>query len=200
MSKKSGPARGAHPASAAAGIAEVVPWSVPVTLDQISDGGLHRAIEAPEAVRLAIAALAGLRDVPELHAAFDLSKSGSRVHVTGSVHGRVGQTCVVTLEPMETVIDEPIELTFAPAPAGAVGLADVHDAEPRHTADDEAPEPLTGNVIDLGAIAAEFLVLAIDPYPRKEGAEFAPPAVEKGGNFPFAALAALKKEPGNGKN
>ncbi|MCW5690545.1 MAG: DUF177 domain-containing protein, partial [Pseudolabrys sp.] len=65
---------------------------------------------------------------------------------------------------------------------------------------DAAPEPLTGNSIDLGAIAAEFLVLAIDPYPRKEGAQFAPPAVEKGGNYPFAALTALKKEPGNSKN
>lgn len=199
MSKKSGPARGAHAAPGAAGIAEVVPWSVPVTLDQITEAGLNRQIEAPEAARAAIAALAGLREVPELSAAFELSKSGSKIHVAGTVHGRVGQTCVVSLEPMETVIDEPIDVTFAPPPAGAVA-ADVHDGEPRHKADDEAPEPLTGNTVDLGAIAAEFLVLAIDPYPRKEGAEFAPPAVEKGGNYPFAALAALKKEPGNGKN
>jgi len=199
MSKKSGPARGAHATPGAAGIAEVVPWSVPVTLDQITEAGLYRDIEAPEAARAAIAALAGVREVPELTAAFELSKSGSKIHVAGTVHGRVGQTCVVSLEPMETVIDEPVDLTFAPPPAGAVA-AGFDDAEPRHKADEEAPEPLTGNTIDLGAIAAEFLVLAIDPYPRKEGAAFAPPAVEKGGNFPFAALAALKKEPGNGKN
>ncbi|MCW5688748.1 MAG: hypothetical protein KIT76_09415, partial [Pseudolabrys sp.] len=114
MSKKSGPARGPHPAPAAAGIAEVVPWSAPVTLDQITDSGLHREIEAPEPARAAVARLAGLRDVPELSAAFDLSKTGSNVHVSGRVRGRVGQTCVVSLEPMETVIDEPIELTFAP--------------------------------------------------------------------------------------
>ncbi|MBS0248840.1 MAG: DUF177 domain-containing protein [Proteobacteria bacterium] len=200
MSKKSGPARGPHPAPAAAGIAEVVPWSVPVTLDQITDSGLHRDIEAPESVRLAIAKLAGLRDVPELTAAFDLAKTASKVHVSGRVHGRIGQTCVVSLEPMETVIDEPIDLTFAPPAAGAAAMTDVHGVEPRRSADDDAPEPLVGNSIDLGAIASEFLVLAIDPYPRKEGAEFAPPEVEKGGNYPFAALAALKKEPGKSKN
>ena len=199
MSKKSGPARGPHPAPAAAGIAEVVPWSAPVTLDQITDSGLHREIEAPETARAAVARLAGLREVSELSAAFDLSKTGSKVHVSGRVRGRVGQTCVVSLEPMETVIDEPIELTFAPPSAGAAAI-DAHGADLHHKAEDEAPEPLTGNSIDLGAIAAEFLMLAIDPYPRKEGAQFAPPAVEKGGNYPFAALAALKKEPGNSKN
>lgn len=197
MSKKSGPARGIKTAPAATSIAELVPWSAPVTLDQITDSGLHREIEAPDAARAAIATLAGLRGVRELTAVFDLTKSGSKVHVSGHVHGRVGQTCVVSLEPMETVIDEPIDVDFA---LPADGLVDAQGAEPRHKADDEAPEPLTGNTIDLGAIAAEFLVLAIDPYPRKEGAEFAPPAVEKEGHYPFAALAALKKEPGNSKN
>ncbi len=40
--------------------------------------------------------------------------------------------------------------------------------------DDEPPEPLVDGKIDLGAIATEFLLLGIDPYPRKAGAEFAP--------------------------
>lgn len=197
MSKKSGPPRGLQ--QTVAGIAEVVPWSVPVTLDQIPESGLHRAIEAPEAARAAIAALADLRALPELAAAFDIEKRGSEVHVTGRVRARVGQTCGVSLEPMETEIDEPVDVTFALPPAGAV-IAEAGEAEPRRKAADDAPEPLTGNSIDLGAIAAEFLVLAIDPYPRKEGAEFAPPAIEEIGNKPFAALAALKKEPGNRNN
>ena len=33
---------------------------------------------------------------------------------TGRVRARVGQTCVVTLEPIESEIDEPIDLIFAP--------------------------------------------------------------------------------------
>jgi uncharacterized metal-binding protein YceD (DUF177 family) len=185
MSKKSGPPRG--PQQRVAGITEVVPWSVPVNLDQIAETGLHRVIEAPEAACVAIAALADLRAVSELTAAFDLEKQGNEVHVTGRVRARVGQTCVVSLEPMDVTIDEPIDLAFAPPPAGAV-LAE------------DGPEPLLGNSIDLGAIASEFLVLAIDPYPRKEGTEFAAPVIEETGNKPFAALAALQKEPGKRNN
>lgn len=197
MSKRSAPQRG--PQHAVAGIAEVVPWSVPVTLDQIPESGLHRAIEAPETVRAAIARLAELRDVSTLSATFDLAKRGAKVQVTGRVRAKVGQTCVVSLEPMETEIDETIDLTFAPPAAGTV-LYEHGTSEPPRKAGEDAPEPLTGNSIDLGAIAAEFLILAIDPYPRKEGAEFAPPAVEETGNKPFAALAALQKNPGKRNN
>ena len=35
---------------------------------------------------------------------------------------------------------------------------------------DEGPETLHGGVVDLGAVATEFLILGIDPYPRKPGA------------------------------
>ncbi|HWK95797.1 MAG TPA: DUF177 domain-containing protein [Pseudolabrys sp.] len=197
MSRKSGPQRG--PQQTVAGIAEVVPWSVPVTLDQIPESGLHREIEAPQPARDAIARLAELREVPAVSATFDLAKRGGKLEVSGRVRARVGQTCVVSLEPMETEIDEAIDLTFAPPAAGAV--LDEHGAsEPPRPAGEDAPEPLIGNSIDLGAIAAEFLILAIDPYPRKEGAEFAPPAVEETGNKPFAALAALQKNPGKRNN
>jgi hypothetical protein len=58
----------------------------------------------------------------------------------------------------------------------------------------DAPEPLIGNSVDLGAIASEFLMLAIDPYPRKSGVAFEPPAKEVDTGGPFAALAALKKK------
>jgi hypothetical protein len=58
----------------------------------------------------------------------------------------------------------------------------------------DAPEPLIGGSIDLGAIASEFLMLAIDPYPRKAGVAFEPPANDEDTGGPFAALAALKKK------
>ena len=41
-------------------------------------------------------------------------KSGGRFHVAGRVRARIGQTCVVTLDPIENEIDEPIDLIFAP--------------------------------------------------------------------------------------
>ena len=55
-------------------------------------------------------------------------------------------------------------------------------------------EPLIGGTVDLGALAAEFLILGIDPYPRKPGALFQPPPDAKPDQGPFAALAALKKD------
>jgi hypothetical protein len=108
---------------------------------------------------------------------------------------------VVTLEPIENVIDEEVDLRFSPdAPVVPEGGDPAHHQTVSHTAgEDEPPEPLTGGAIDLGAIATEFLMLAIDPYPRKPGVEFAPPPRDTETEHPFAALAALKKPSGGGR-
>jgi uncharacterized metal-binding protein YceD (DUF177 family) len=165
-----------------------ISWSVPVAVEDIPDTGLHMAIEAPAAVRAEIAKLAGLRELPELSAEFDLACKGAGVQVTGEVKARVGQTCVVTLEPMESAVAEPVDVVFAPTEGAAA-----------ESGKEEPPEPLTGGKLDLGALATEFLLLGIDPYPRKPGAAFAPPKVEDGGDRPFAALESLKKRLGGGR-
>jgi hypothetical protein len=55
---------------------------------------------------------------------------------------------------------------------------------------------LENGTVDLGTIATEFLILGLDPYPRKEGVEFAAPQpASDPAAHPFAALAALKKRP-----
>src|ERR1700690_3271992 len=94
------------------------PWSVPVAVEDIPDAGLHMAIEAPAATRAELAELAAVRELPQLSAVFDLIRQGSGVHVGGQVSARVGQTCVVTLEPIESDIQEAVDLTFVPPPAG----------------------------------------------------------------------------------
>jgi Large ribosomal RNA subunit accumulation protein YceD len=167
-------------------------WSVPVAVDDIAETGLHMEIEAPAETRAAIAALAGVRDVTRLSAVFDVIKQGARVELTGRVRAAVGQTCVVTLEPIENNIEETVALAFAPLPAGASA-----EAGNRGRGDNEPPEPLVDGVIDLGAVATEFLLLGIDPYPHKEGAQFAAPRAENDGPHPFAALEALKKRQGS---
>ena len=174
------------------------PWSVPVAIDQIPNDGLHRELEAPADARAAVAALAEVRDVTALTATFDLARDGATIQVTGRVRGRVGQNCVVTLEPIETDIDEAVEATFAP-PAAQTPAEEPRRHNAAQNSTEDPPEPLTGSSIDLGAIATEFLILGIDPYPRKPGVEFAPPAVENDDPHPFAALAALKNRPDGGK-
>ena len=174
-------------------------WSVPVAVEDIPDTGLHIAIDAPAATRAELAELAAVRELPQLSAVFDLTRQGAGVHVAGQVSARVGQTCVVTLEPIESDIQEAVDLTFVPAPAGGA-LAEPKSARKRTSGGDEPPEPLVDGTLDLGALAIEFLILGIDPYPRKAGAQFAPPKVEDAGEHPFAALESLKKNLGGGQS
>jgi uncharacterized metal-binding protein YceD (DUF177 family) len=180
------------------------PWRVPVTVEQIPDTGLHRDIEADQAVRAAMAEVAGLRAVLSARASLDVTpQSGGRYHVVGHVRARIGQTCIVTLDPIENDIDEPIDLTFAP-PEQIPQLSDlVEDAAESDAEIRDPPEPIENGVIDLGRLATDALFLAIDPYPRKPDAVFEPPVVpDDPEDHPFAALKALKvdaKPPGGKK-
>ncbi|MGY3453155.1 YceD family protein [Bradyrhizobium sp. USDA 4353] len=171
------------------------PWRAPpVIVAQIPEAGLHREIEADAATRQALAAVGELREVMSAHASFDVvQKSDGTVHVEGRVRGRIGQTCVVTLDPIETEIDEPIDQTFAP-PDQIPQLADFVEDDPNSEVDTaDPPEPIMGGQIDLGRLAADALFLGIDPYPRKPGAVFEQPVeTTSPEDHPFAALKSLK--------
>jgi uncharacterized metal-binding protein YceD (DUF177 family) len=176
---------------------KVDPWRVPVAVLQIPESGLHRELDADEAVRKAMADVAGVREVLSAHASFDVTpKSGGRFHVAGNVRARVGQTCVVTLDPIENDIDEPIDLMFAPPEQIPQLSALVDDAADSGAETPDPPEPIEAGVVDLGRLATDALLLAIDPYPRKADAVFehevTPPDPD---DHPFAALKALKAKP-----
>lgn len=173
---------------------EDIPWRVPVALADIPETGLPVAIAADEATRAAVARHAGVREISRLEGRFELSRlAGGRIKVDGEIAAQVGQTCVVTLEPVVSDVVERVDLVFAPVrdDAGTDQPAAIDAGE-------DLPEPLDGDAIDVGALAVEFLVLGINPYPRKPGVSFEPrqPA-ESPETHPFAALAALKS---GGKN
>jgi uncharacterized metal-binding protein YceD (DUF177 family) len=166
-------------------VASKRPWSVPVAFHDIPETGRRFDLAADAATRDAVAAVVGLRALPQLQAAFDVTRRGhGELHVVGTVTARVGQTCVITLEPIEHDIETPVDLVFAPPHGKTVATSA------------DAPEPLTDGTVDLGAVATEFLVLAVDPYPRKQDAVFEAPPTSDTGAHPFAALAALKKGQG----
>ena len=181
------------------------PWSVPVIVAQIPDTGLHREIEADPAALAAMAEVAGLREILSASASLDVTpERGGRVHVTGHVRARIGQTCVVTLDPIENEIDEPIDLIFAP-PEQIPVLSDlVDEAAESDTEIPDPPEPIINGAIDLGRLATDALFLAVDPYPRKPDAVFEPLiAAADPMDHPFAALKALQldaKPPGSKKH
>jgi uncharacterized metal-binding protein YceD (DUF177 family) len=170
------------------------PWSVPLALSEVPEGGRHLDLVADQQTRAAVAQQAGLDALPRLQASFDVAPRGrGGLHVVGRVSATVGQTCVVTLEPLENEIDEAIDLVFAPAEASPIAGAEVDLASA------DAPEPLVGGGVDLGEIATEFLMLGLDPYPRKPDAVFQSPAAGDDSANPFAALAALKKRQRGGE-
>ena len=173
------------------------PWRVPIVVAQIPDTGLHRDLEADAAVRAAVAEAGGLREVLLAAASFDVTPvSGGRIHVTGHVRARIGQNCVVTLEDIESDIDERINVIFA-APDQIPEMADlVDEAVDGDEEVPDPPEPIDNGTIDLGRVATDALYLAIDPYPRKPGAVFEP-LVEAADpeDHPFAALKALQAKP-----
>jgi uncharacterized metal-binding protein YceD (DUF177 family) len=167
------------------------PWSVVVRLDEVGETGRHVDLEASEATREALATPAEVDAIERLSATFDLIRRGrDGLRVNGRVRGTVRQTCVVTLEPVTNEIDEAIEIEFVPARE----TADMTD-EIELTASADEREPLLDGTVDLGALATEFLILGVDPYPRKPGVAFeAPTAAPDAGAHPFAALAALQKK------
>jgi hypothetical protein len=173
------------------------PWRVPIAVAQIPDTGLHRNIDADQATRNAVAVVGGLREVLSVQASFDVTpKSGGRYHVSGHVRARVGQTCVVTLEEIESDIDEPIDVIFAPPEQIPQMAALVDEAEESGDDTPDPPEPIEHGIIDLGRLATDALYLGVDPYPRKVDVVFEPlVAAPDPEDHPFAALKALKVTP-----
>jgi len=168
-------------------------WNVLIRADDVPETGRHVKLSADAATRAAIAAHAGLRSLDRLEAAFEVTRRGrDGLRVTGEVNADVGQACVVTLEPVYNKVSERLEIDFLPASATA------HVRTLADTVEDggeEPPELLKDGSVDLGALAVEFLMLGLDPYPRKPDVEFVAPQVEPAASGPFAALAKLKPGP-----
>lgn len=172
---------------------DALPWKVLVRIGEIPDAGLHWTLEASAADRSAIAAVADLHSLSKLEASFDLKpSSGGRVIVTGKVRAQAEQTCVVTLDPVETTVVEDVDVVFAEIAENAPPARGPHDPEDET---EEPPEPIVNGAIDLGALATEFFFLGLDPYPRKPGVLFDKPVeTDDPQDHPFAALAGLKQQ------
>jgi len=169
------------------------PWSVTVAVAEVAETGRHVELAADAATREAVAKLAGVVALPRLEAVFDLTRIGrDGLRVVGRVSATVDQSCVVTLDPVRSEIDEAVDL--APVPPAAE-TATGPGARPLDA--EEPPELLQDGTVDLGAVATEYLMLGIDPYPRKAGATLpVQAAASDPSGHPFAALAALKPKAG----
>jgi uncharacterized metal-binding protein YceD (DUF177 family) len=143
--------------------------------------GIRFVVESKSEERAALARRMGVLAIDALTCRFDLRRDvGDAIEASGLLQARVTQTCVVSLEAFDADIVEPFSVRFVPAGTESDDL----DLE----AEDEIG--YEGGVIDLGEATSEQLALALDPFPRKPGAELATDtSAEQSGAF--AALAKL---------
>jgi hypothetical protein len=159
-------------------------------------GGAHEHVMASASERAALARRLGVVEVRALEAMLDLRPwRGCGLETEGVLRATVVQTCVVSLELVESAIEAPISARYLPA---AMSMSEA--SEPTQgDLDPFAEEPPEivgeGRCIDLGELIVQHLAVAIDPYPRRPGAEFSAhiEAAASPDEGPFAKLAALKR-------
>lgn len=177
-----------------------VPFSYPVKVGHISANPVEVHVEADAKERAGLARLWNVLEVTSLKAVMSIARwKKDGVRVKGHVSARIVQSCVVTLEPVETAIEEDFEQIFVPEGSKLARL--VTDDAGEMVLDPEGPdlpESFTGDSVDAGEAVAECVALAIDPYPRKAGVEFAGHIEDDGEKdvkpSPFAALKDWKKD------
>lgn len=169
--------------------------SHPLRTQSLSNRKPTRFDLAPDAAgRAAIAAALGLLELPALRLKGELRPVGRQdFDLVAELVASAVQPCSLTLAPVPSEIREEISRRYLAEMATPEG-DEVEMADP-----DTDPLP---EVIDLAAIAAEALALALPLYPRAAGASlgeavFAPPGVApiKAEDLkPFAGLSALAEK------
>ncbi len=165
-----------------------------IRVDSIPEEGQTVALEATAAERKALADLHELPSIEALTASLTLEPAPrGAVRVTGAVHARLTQICVVSLDPFPATIDEEIDVRFVPRAEGTGQARRTREPPASSMAEEDEPDPIIDGRIDLGALAVEFFSLGLDPYPRKPGTVFEPPPDGQENVSPFSALAERKK-------
>jgi uncharacterized metal-binding protein YceD (DUF177 family) len=134
-------------------------------------------IEATEAERQAIARRLALVSLDRL--AVDLrlcrTEGGRVIAVSGHIEAEATQSCVVSLAPLRCQVAEDFTALYSLAPAatdgtGEDGGAVKVDAVEVDAVGDDPPEALGPDGLDLGEAVVQHLAMALDPYPRCDGA------------------------------
>lgn len=160
------------------------PLSRPFRVDRLPRDRAGIVVEATPGEAAALAADFGIPAIRDLVGRFAWSGTPADLRITGTVRAVVTQVCTVTLEPFESEIAEPVEVAFT----------DTDRLQGTDAEDADVPDPIVGGRIDLGHVTAEFLALGLDPYPRRPGATFEPPAGEPE-ESPLGVLRRLRPDP-----
>lgn len=158
----------------------------------IPAGGLERAREATADELKHVAKALDILDVSSFSARYRIAAiSAGGYRLTGSIAARVEQACVVSLEPVGGNVNAAFTVEFWP------GLKVGESDEEKSILSGTDVELLEHGVIPVGRVVFETLSASLDPYPRRDGAEFTwqdPKADTPGATNPFAALSKLNNK------
>lgn len=164
-------------------------WNEPVR--NIPEAGLERTRGLTPGEMEALVRDLDLLAIPAFEATYRIRPSAQgRYLLKGRIRAVVEQTCVVSLKPIRSTIEQDLDVAFWPAAditAPDSGAIDIED--------EAEPEPIEDGVLPVARIVFETLAAGIDPYPRAPDAklDWTPKEGEEAKVSPFAALAKLKK-------
>ena len=168
------------------------PFSRVLRVSDIPSSGRDIEATADAEEREVIAELIGAQQVERFGYQLRVAPAGREAFsVTGAVSAKIVQTCVITLEPLPFDIEQEIDVRFMVNRRSAQ-----REDEP---IDPHAPEieELVDDAMDLGQLACEHLVIAIDPYPKQAGQHFKwegdDDVSEAAAEGPFAELKRFKR-------
>ncbi|QQG35233.1 MAG: DUF177 domain-containing protein [Micavibrio aeruginosavorus] len=154
-------------------------WSVLIDAHSVTSNAQKLRIAASEEERKALAQRLGVTAIASLSADLTLHRErGNIINVNGLMKANITQPCVVTLDPVQTQIEETFEGWYADqerivmlAKARHDRLGRLADSEVPILDESEDPEPLINGMIDIGELVVQHLSLALDRFPRRRGLE-----------------------------
>jgi uncharacterized metal-binding protein YceD (DUF177 family) len=161
-------------------------FSRPFRAHEVGSHTRQQLIAAEPHERAALADRFFLLELERLTATIALRREAIGIRVTGQIHASGAQPCSLSGEPVPFQITEALKLLLVPGiPEGT----EIELAEP-----DLDAEPLLGDIIDMGEIAAQALALALDPYPRAKGVRVPGVISEDEARAASSPFSALKKD------
>jgi hypothetical protein len=160
-----------------------------IRFGEVGRSGRIFDFQPDDQARAEIASTLNVVSLPILTAGIELAPWMDGVEIRGRWTGRVVQTCGLSLEEFETLIAGAFTVQVLPP-----GSPNSPQESSEVVLDPDAADPpdvLESQTIDLSGYMIEHVALELDPFPRKPGAVFEPPA-DPGIISPFASLRDLK--------
>lgn len=162
-------------------------FSYRIDLNALPRAGKSFSLSAPEHIRAKVANRLGAPSVEKLEGDAALSATRTKISLSGVLRASLTRECVASLEPMAENIEEEFDVTFLRQPDTQPTDGPANDES--WDSEEDAPEIHYGDHFDLGEFLVQQVSLAMDPFPRKPGAESLVETYGSVGNVsPFAAL------------